>query len=159
MYWLRRFLQHLHQAGRPSSIRWLAYVPMHRFPSIYSYSNSNFVDSENADQAHDTNLPLKEKFFILPLPPTNSAQHAKFSTQDIIAIKLLIDKMAWLYVQNGLCSLVGYSAVWLEHRRLNQDIKGWEEGPQGHICSALWQAEAGSIWWNSHRLLQSRVSG
>lgn len=140
---------------------------MHRFPSIYSYSNSNFVDTENADQAHDTNLPLKEKFFILPLPPTNSAQHAKFSTQDIIAIKLLIDKMAWLYVQNGLRSLIGYWAVWLEHRRLIQDIKGREVSPQGHVCSALWQPEAGydmmelssppsivSFWITSQVLLQ-----
>jgi photosystem II oxygen-evolving enhancer protein 3 len=57
--------------------------------------------TENADQARDTDLPLKERFFIQPLSPTDAAQ-------DIIAVKSLIDKKAWPYVQNGLRSSAGY---------------------------------------------------
>lgn len=64
--------------------------------------------TENADQARDTDLPLKERFFIQPLSPTDAAQRAKFSAQDIIAVKSLIDKKAWPYVQNGLRSSAGY---------------------------------------------------
>lgn len=64
--------------------------------------------TQNADQARDTDLPLKERFFIQALSPTDAAQRAKFSAQDIIAVKSLIDKKAWPYVQNGLRNSAGY---------------------------------------------------
>lgn len=64
--------------------------------------------TENADQARDTDLPLRERFFIQPLSPADAAQRAKFSAQDIINVKSLIDKKAWPYVQNGLRSSAGY---------------------------------------------------
>ncbi|KAG0573856.1 hypothetical protein KC19_VG215500 [Ceratodon purpureus] len=64
--------------------------------------------TENADQARDTDLPLRERFFIQPLSPADAAQRAKFSAQDIMAAKGLIDKKAWPYVQNALRSSAGY---------------------------------------------------
>ncbi|KAG0597056.1 hypothetical protein M758_UG307500 [Ceratodon purpureus] len=64
--------------------------------------------TENADQARDTDLPLRERFFIQPLSPADAAQRAKFSAQDIMAAKTLIDKKAWPYVQNALRSSAGY---------------------------------------------------
>ncbi|KAI4352651.1 hypothetical protein L6164_006882 [Bauhinia variegata] len=56
----------------------------------------------NSDQPRDLELPLKNRFFIQPLPPTEAAQRAKESAKDIINVKALIDKKAWPYVQNDL---------------------------------------------------------
>uniref|UniRef100_A0A0F7GZY0 16 kDa subunit of oxygen evolving system of photosystem II n=1 Tax=Francoa sonchifolia TaxID=23250 RepID=A0A0F7GZY0_9ROSI len=56
----------------------------------------------NADQARDLDLPLKERFFIQPLSPTEAAQRAKESAKEIVNVKDLIDKKAWPYVQNDL---------------------------------------------------------
>jgi photosystem II oxygen-evolving enhancer protein 3 len=64
--------------------------------------------TENADQARDTDLPLRQRFFIQPLSVADAAQRAKFSAQDIMAAKTLIDKKAWPYVQNALRSSAGY---------------------------------------------------
>ncbi|XP_062187974.1 oxygen-evolving enhancer protein 3-1, chloroplastic-like [Phragmites australis] len=58
--------------------------------------------TENSDQARDFGLPLKERFYLQPLPPTEAAARAKSSAQDIINLKPLIDKKAWPYVQNDL---------------------------------------------------------
>lgn len=64
--------------------------------------------TENADQARDTDLPLKERFYLQPLTPDQAASRAKSAAQDIIDVKSLIDKKAWPYVQNGLRSTAGY---------------------------------------------------
>jgi hypothetical protein len=53
-------------------------------------------------------LPLKERFFIQPLSPADAALRAKFSAQDILASKTLIDKKQWPYVQNALRNSAGY---------------------------------------------------
>ena len=56
----------------------------------------------NSDEARDLDLPLKERFFIQPLPPAAAALRAKESAKDIVNVKELIDKKAWPYVQNDL---------------------------------------------------------
>ncbi|OEL15751.1 Oxygen-evolving enhancer protein 3-1, chloroplastic [Dichanthelium oligosanthes] len=58
--------------------------------------------TENSDQARDFDLPLKERFYLQPLPPAEAAARAKTSAQDILNLKPLIDKKAWPYVQNDL---------------------------------------------------------
>ncbi|TVU38723.1 hypothetical protein EJB05_12108 [Eragrostis curvula] len=58
--------------------------------------------TENSDQARDFGLPLKERFYLQPLPPAEAAARAKQSAQDIINLKPLIDKKAWPYVMNDL---------------------------------------------------------
>ncbi|XP_061370810.1 oxygen-evolving enhancer protein 3-2, chloroplastic [Gastrolobium bilobum] len=56
----------------------------------------------NSDEARDLELPLKERFFIQPLSPSEAAQRAKESAKEIVGVKKLIDKKAWPYVQNDL---------------------------------------------------------
>ncbi|KAK0579675.1 hypothetical protein LWI29_029684 [Acer saccharum] len=56
----------------------------------------------NSDEPRDLDLPLKERFFLQPLTPTQAAQRAKESAKDILNVKQLIDKKAWPYVQNDL---------------------------------------------------------
>uniref|UniRef100_A0A804MRM8 Uncharacterized protein n=1 Tax=Zea mays TaxID=4577 RepID=A0A804MRM8_MAIZE len=56
----------------------------------------------NSDQARDFDLPLKERFYLQPLPPAEAVARVKTSAQDIINLKPLIDKKAWPYVQNDL---------------------------------------------------------
>ncbi|KAL6992702.1 Oxygen-evolving enhancer protein 3-2, chloroplastic [Sarracenia purpurea var. burkii] len=56
----------------------------------------------NSDEPRDLDLPLKERFFIQPLPPTAAAARAKESAKDIFNVKGFIDKKAWPYVQNDL---------------------------------------------------------
>lgn len=56
----------------------------------------------NSDEARDLDLPLKERFFLQPLPPAAAAQRAKESAREIVGVKELIDKKAWPYVQNDL---------------------------------------------------------
>ncbi|KAK6932404.1 Oxygen-evolving enhancer protein 3 [Dillenia turbinata] len=56
----------------------------------------------NSDQPRDLDLPLKERFFIQPLPPVATAARAKESAKDIVGVKSCIDKKAWPYVQNDL---------------------------------------------------------
>ncbi|KAG0545261.1 hypothetical protein BDA96_02G345700 [Sorghum bicolor] len=58
--------------------------------------------TENSDQARDFGLPLKDRFYLQPLPPAEAAARVKTSAQDIINLKPLIDKKAWPYVQNDL---------------------------------------------------------
>ncbi|XP_057462761.1 oxygen-evolving enhancer protein 3-2, chloroplastic-like [Actinidia eriantha] len=56
----------------------------------------------NSDEARDLELPLKERFFIQPLSPSEAVARAKESAKDIVNVKELIDKKAWPYVQNDL---------------------------------------------------------
>ncbi|TKY68944.1 Oxygen-evolving enhancer protein 3-2 [Spatholobus suberectus] len=56
----------------------------------------------NSDEPRDLLLPLKDRFFLQPLSPSEAAQRAKESAKDIVAVKKLIDKKAWPYVQNDL---------------------------------------------------------
>ncbi|KAK1283843.1 hypothetical protein QJS10_CPB21g00814 [Acorus calamus] len=56
----------------------------------------------NSDEARDLKLPLKERFYLQPLSPTQAAARAKESAKDILGVKALIDKKAWPYVQNDL---------------------------------------------------------
>ncbi|PWA68494.1 Photosystem II PsbQ, oxygen evolving complex [Artemisia annua] len=58
--------------------------------------------TENSDEARDLDLPLKNRFFLQPLSPTEAAARAKESAQEILNVKGLIDKKAWPYVQNDL---------------------------------------------------------
>ena len=56
----------------------------------------------NSDEARDLDLPLKNRFFIQPLPPTEAATRAKESAKEILSVKEFIDKKAWPYVRNDL---------------------------------------------------------
>ncbi|XP_073005391.1 oxygen-evolving enhancer protein 3-2, chloroplastic-like [Typha latifolia] len=56
----------------------------------------------NSDQARDLVLPLKQRFYLQPLAPSEAAARAKESAKDIVNLKGLIDKKAWPYVQNDL---------------------------------------------------------
>lgn len=56
----------------------------------------------NADEARDLDLPLKERFYIQPLSPNAAVERAKESAKEILAVKDLIAKKAWPYVQNDL---------------------------------------------------------
>lgn len=58
--------------------------------------------TENSDQARDFQLPLKERFYIQPLSPTEAVARAKESAKEIVNVKAFIDKKAWPYVQNDL---------------------------------------------------------
>lgn len=58
--------------------------------------------TDNSDEARDLDLPLKNRFFLQPLSPTEAAARAKESAQEILNVKGLIDKKAWPYVQNDL---------------------------------------------------------
>lgn len=60
--------------------------------------------TENSDEARDFDLPLKKRFFIQPLAPTEAAARAKESAKEILNVKEFIDKKAWPYVQNDLRS-------------------------------------------------------
>ncbi|XP_071719747.1 oxygen-evolving enhancer protein 3-2, chloroplastic-like [Rutidosis leptorrhynchoides] len=64
--------------------------------------------TENSDEARDLDLPLKKRFFLQPLTPTEAAARAKESAKEIINVKELIDKKAWPYVQNDLRSKSEY---------------------------------------------------
>lgn len=56
----------------------------------------------NSDEARDLDLPLKERFYLQPLKPSEAAARAKESAKEILNVKELIDKKAWPYVQNDL---------------------------------------------------------
>ncbi|XP_058194853.1 oxygen-evolving enhancer protein 3-2, chloroplastic-like [Rhododendron vialii] len=56
----------------------------------------------NSDEPRDLDLPLKERFFIQPLPPAAAAKRAKESAKEIVGVKQFIDKKAWPFVQNDL---------------------------------------------------------
>jgi len=56
----------------------------------------------NSDEPRDLKLPLKDRFFLQPLSPTDAAQRAKESAKEIVGVKKLIEKKAWPYVQNDL---------------------------------------------------------
>ncbi|KAL9392624.1 hypothetical protein Peur_016544 [Populus x canadensis] len=62
----------------------------------------------NSDEARDFDLPLKQRFFLQPLPPAEAAVRAKESAKDIVGVKSLIDQKAWPYVQNDLRLKAGY---------------------------------------------------
>ncbi|KAK1364827.1 Oxygen-evolving enhancer protein 3-2, chloroplastic [Heracleum sosnowskyi] len=64
--------------------------------------------TDNSDEARDLDKPLKQRFYLQPLPPTEAAARAKDSAKDIINVKELIDKKAWPYVQNDLRSKAEY---------------------------------------------------
>ncbi|KAI3742962.1 hypothetical protein L1987_60661 [Smallanthus sonchifolius] len=56
----------------------------------------------NSDEARDLDLPLKNRFFLRPLPPAEAAARAKESAKEILNVKDFIAKKAWPYVQNDL---------------------------------------------------------
>ncbi|MCD9559920.1 hypothetical protein HAX54_018297 [Datura stramonium] len=56
----------------------------------------------NSDEARDTSLPLKNRFYLQPLTPAEAAQRVKDSAKEIVSVKNFIDKKAWPYVQNDL---------------------------------------------------------
>ncbi|KAI7746821.1 hypothetical protein M8C21_012610 [Ambrosia artemisiifolia] len=56
----------------------------------------------NSDEARDLDLPLKNRFYLQPLPPAEAAARAKESAKEILNVKEFIDKKAWPYVQNDL---------------------------------------------------------
>lgn len=64
--------------------------------------------TDSADEARDTDLDLKKRFYLQPLPPTEAAERVKTAVKDIKDVKTLIDKKAWPYVQNGLRSSASY---------------------------------------------------
>eukprot|EP00271_Cylindrocystis_brebissonii_P011260 TRINITY_DN2831_c0_g1_i1.p1 TRINITY_DN2831_c0_g1~~TRINITY_DN2831_c0_g1_i1.p1 ORF type:complete len:227 (+),score=55.29 TRINITY_DN2831_c0_g1_i1:157-837(+) len=64
--------------------------------------------TESADQARDTDAPLKERFYLQSLTPAEAIVRAKESAAQIVAVKGLIEKKAWPYVQNDLRSKAGY---------------------------------------------------
>ncbi|CAL9129516.1 unnamed protein product [Musa textilis] len=62
----------------------------------------------NADQPRDLQLPLKQRFYLQPLPPSEAAARAKESAKDILNVNQLIDKKEWPYVMNDLRLRAGY---------------------------------------------------
>ncbi|GAA0162415.1 hypothetical protein Leryth_009736 [Lithospermum erythrorhizon] len=62
----------------------------------------------NSDEARDLKLPLKERFYLQPLTPTEAAQRAKESAKEIVKVKALIDQKAWPYVRDDLRLRAGY---------------------------------------------------
>lgn len=62
----------------------------------------------NSDEARDLKLPLKERFFIQPLAPTEAAARTKESAKEIVAAKKFIDQKAWPFLQNDLRLRAGY---------------------------------------------------
>ncbi|KAK4759734.1 hypothetical protein SAY87_022865 [Trapa incisa] len=56
----------------------------------------------NSDEPRDLKLPLKDRFYLQPLPPKEAAARAKESAKDILNVKKLIDKKEWPYVQMDL---------------------------------------------------------
>ncbi|CAA7394521.1 unnamed protein product [Spirodela intermedia] len=64
--------------------------------------------TKNSDEARDFELPLKNRFYLQPLPPAEAALRAKESAKEILNVKVLIDKKAWPYVQNDLRLRAGY---------------------------------------------------
>lgn len=62
----------------------------------------------NSDEARDFQLPLKERFYLQPLTPSEAAARAKESAKEIVGVKALIEKKAWPYVQNDLRSKASY---------------------------------------------------
>ncbi|KAJ7533231.1 hypothetical protein O6H91_13G038700 [Diphasiastrum complanatum] len=64
--------------------------------------------TENADQARDLDLPLKDRFFIQPLTPGEAVSRIKESAEEIVGVKNLIAKKAWPYVQNDLRNRASY---------------------------------------------------
>ncbi|KAG0589445.1 hypothetical protein M758_1G019900 [Ceratodon purpureus] len=64
--------------------------------------------TDNADQARDVDLNLKERFYLQPKTPQEAADRVKVAVKDIKDVKPLIDRKAWPYVQNGLRSTASY---------------------------------------------------
>ncbi|CAH9130863.1 unnamed protein product [Cuscuta epithymum] len=62
----------------------------------------------NSDEARDLKKPLKERFYLQPLPPSEAAARVKESAKDIINVKGLIEKKQWPYVQMDLRSKAEY---------------------------------------------------
>lgn len=60
--------------------------------------------TENADEARDTDLDLKKRFFLQSLPPSDAVGRVKEAAEQIVKVKSLIAKKAWPYVQNDLRS-------------------------------------------------------
>ncbi|KAF3776258.1 Oxygen-evolving enhancer protein 3-2 [Nymphaea thermarum] len=58
--------------------------------------------TKNSDVPRDLLLPLKDRFFLQPLPPAEAALRAKDSAKEIVGVKSFIDKKAWPYVKNDL---------------------------------------------------------
>ena len=48
----------------------------------------------NSDEPRHLKLPLKDRFFLEPLSPTDVAQRAKESAKEIVGVKKLIEKKA-----------------------------------------------------------------
>ncbi|VFQ81695.1 unnamed protein product [Cuscuta campestris] len=87
----------------------------------------------NSDEARDLSKPLKERFYLQPLSPSEAAARAKESAKDIINVKGLIDKQQWPYVQNDLRSKAEYlrydlntviSSMPREDKKLLKDLTG-----------------------------------
>ncbi|PTB86440.1 hypothetical protein C9925_02150 [cyanobacterium G8-9] len=64
--------------------------------------SGGLTGTKNSDEARDLDLPLKDRFFIQALSPSEAAARAKDSAKEIVAVKSLIDKKAWPYVMNDL---------------------------------------------------------
>ncbi|KAG6471427.1 oxygen-evolving enhancer protein 3-2, chloroplastic-like [Zingiber officinale] len=89
--------------------------------------------TKNSDEPREVDRPLKERFYIQPLPPTAAAARAKDSAKDIINVKPLIDKKEWPYVMNDLRLKAGIlrfdlntviSAKSKEEKKLLKDLTG-----------------------------------
>ncbi|KAF5206433.1 Oxygen-evolving enhancer protein 3-2 protein [Thalictrum thalictroides] len=89
--------------------------------------------TENSDEARDFDLPLKKRFYIQALAPTEAAARAKESAKEILSVKEFIDKKAWPYVQNELRSKASYlrydlntiiSAKPKDEKKLLKDLTG-----------------------------------
>ncbi|BBN07945.1 photosystem II oxygen-evolving enhancer protein 3 [Marchantia polymorpha subsp. ruderalis] len=58
--------------------------------------------TKNADQARDTDLPLKDRFFIQKISDGEALERLKVAAKAVSATKADIERKAWPYVQNGL---------------------------------------------------------
>jgi len=65
--------------------------------------------TDNADEARDTDLDLKDRFYIQSTKtPQEAVARIKDAVKEVKEVKALIDKKAWPYVQNGLRSSASY---------------------------------------------------
>lgn len=64
--------------------------------------------TDNADQARDLDVPLKDRFFLQSLDVKGAVARARESADAIVAVRPLIEKKAWPFVQNELRSKAGY---------------------------------------------------
>eukprot|EP00245_Coleochaete_scutata_P006093 TRINITY_DN20227_c0_g1_i1.p1 TRINITY_DN20227_c0_g1~~TRINITY_DN20227_c0_g1_i1.p1 ORF type:complete len:228 (-),score=71.16 TRINITY_DN20227_c0_g1_i1:343-1026(-) len=58
--------------------------------------------TKNSDEARDTDLPLKDRFFIQKVSSKETAARLKTAVDEIVGVKPYLDKQAWTSARNDL---------------------------------------------------------